>query len=104
MAKAKAPKEHVEQGYLNGQEPPRIRAIDQAARIYFDTMQDRCKLSKEEDEAKTNLIDKMKEHNLAFYECPNGLVVTVTEKSNVKCKKKNAESNGEEEGGSDASS
>lgn len=83
-------------GFLPGMEPPRIKAIDDAAETYYEVMMDRCKLSKEEDEAKDNLIDKMKEHGMARYETPDGLVVTVVNKSNVKCKKrKDVEENGD---------
>lgn len=87
MAKRKA-----KQPRLPGMEPESIKELDDAAEIYFDAMQARVKLSKEEDEAKDNLIDKMKEHGTDIYETPDGLVVTITNKSNVKCKKKSDES------------
>ena len=91
-------KEGVEQGYLEGQEPPRIKAIDQAAKIYHNAKKDRMALSEEEDQAKDNLIDKMKEHDLQYYETPDGMIVTLTATSNVKTKLKNkAEENGKEE-------
>ncbi len=79
---------------------PSIPALDNAADNYYDAMMDRVKLSKEEDEAKDNLIDKMKEHGLERYVTGDGLVVSVLNKSNVKCKKrKDAEpsENGEAE-------
>ena len=90
----------VRQGHLAGLEPPRIKKIDDAAEVYYDVMTARCKLTKEEDEAKDNLIDKMKEHQVDRYETPDGLVVTVTSKSNVKVKRKEnggGELDGEEE-------
>ena len=92
MARKAKPK----QGHLDGMEPPSVRAVDEAAEIYFDVMQDRCKLSKEEDEAKDNLIDKMNKAGLAMYHTVDGLLVTVTSKSSVKVKR-TAES-GEENG------
>lgn len=93
MARKKA-----KQAHLDGMEPPSIKAIDDAAENYYDTMQDRVKLSREEDEAKTALIEKMKEHGFERYEY-EGKVVMLTSKSNVKVKAKNkAEENGEEAG------
>ena len=93
MAKRKA-----RQGYLAEMEPPRIKEIDEAAEIYYDVMQQRCTLSKEEDEAKDNLIDKMKENDVNLYETADGLMVCITQKSNVKVKKKaDPEENGDGE-------
>src|SRR5437868_2195040 len=40
-------------------EPPHHADIDAAAENYYEVMMDRCKLSKEEDEKKDALIDKM---------------------------------------------
>ena len=88
----------AKQGYLEGMDPPRIKAIDDAADTYYDVMQERCRLSKEEDEAKDNLIDKMKESGVDRYETPDGLIVTITAKSNVKVKRKKEESGDEDEG------
>ena len=87
------------QGYLDpSMEPESIPELDQAAEIYYDAMQARCKLSKEEDEAKNALIDCMKSHKTKLYTTADGLVVSVVDKSNVKCKRKaDAESNGEAE-------
>lgn len=89
----------VKQGHLNGMEPESIRAVDDAADNYYEAMRERVKLSKEEDEAKDNLIDKMKENKLDRYESAHGLVVTITHKSNVKVKPKQdaEESNGEDD-------
>ena len=93
-----ATKTRHRQGHLNGLEPPRIKQLDDAAEVYYDVMQARCKLAKEEDEAKDNLTDKMKEHQVDRYETQDGLVVTVTSKSNVKVKRKeNGEEDGEDE-------
>lgn len=99
MAKKKDEETPVEQGYLDGQEPPRIKAIDQAARIYHKAKTERMALSEEEDQAKDNLIDKMKEHDLQYYEANNGLIVTLTATSNVKTKIKNKDApEGDDEG------
>ena len=95
---AKQKKADAEQGYLPGQEPPRIKAIDQAAKVYHNAKKERMGLSEEEDQAKDNLIDKMKEHDLQYYETPDGMIVTLTSTSNVKTKLKHK---GEEEGGED---
>lgn len=89
-------KRRAKQGHLDGMAPPSIPALDDAADTYYEAMQERCRLSKDEDEAKDNLIDKMKEEGMDRYETPDGLVVTVLNKSNVKCKRKKEESNGEE--------
>lgn len=98
VKKARPKKKREKQGYLPGTEPPQIKVLDEAADIYFEAMRDRVKLSKKEDEAKDNLIDKMKEHGLTVYETPDGLRVEVLNKSNVKCKQKKepTEAEGEE--------
>lgn len=97
-ATKKPRKKRATQGHLNGMEPESIPALDDAAENYFDTMQKRVKLSKE-DETKTALIEAMKEHGLDRYETSYGRIVTMTSKSNVKCKTKEeaeAENLGEE--------
>ena len=83
MAKRKKPK----QGHLDGMAPPSIKEVDAAAEDYDETMRRRVKLSKEEDEAKTALIEVMKTHNLAQYTTPDGLLVLVTNKSGIKVKR-----------------
>lgn len=89
-------KTKVRQGHLNGLEPPRIKAIDDAAETYYEAIRERLPLTQAEKDAKENLIEKMKEHQVDRYETPDGLVVVVTSKSKVKVKKK-AETNGEED-------
>lgn len=74
------------QGFLPDMDPPSIKPIDDAAEIYFDTMQERVRLSKEE--AKDNLIDLMKQHDLTIYETSDGKTVSLLNKSNVKVKRK----------------
>lgn len=89
------------QNYLpiEGIEPPSIPALDDAADTYYEAMQERIGLSKEEDEAKTNLLMKMKEEGLARYETKHGLVVDVLDTSKLKCKKKKDAEEGDEFGG-----
>ncbi len=88
----------VKQGFIEGMEPESIREIDDAAENYEEVVQERTKLSKEEDEKKDALIDVMTEHKLDRYESPSGLVVTVTNKKNIKVKhKKDAEEGGDDE-------
>lgn len=99
MAKTKKPRpprqRKPKQTYIPGTEPPCFPEIDGAAENYYEAMQERVKLSKEEDEAKDNLIDKMKAHGLTRCEYDDK-VVSITDKSNVKVKrKKTVESNGD---------
>ncbi len=84
-------KEKVKQGHLRGLEPVSIKAIDDAAEAYYDVMMERVKLSKEEDETKTALIEAMIGNGQTLYEYDhNGTVrqVILVSKSNVKVKKK----------------
>lgn len=93
-------KKKPKQGFLPDMEPPSIKELDDAADIYYDVVHERLKLNKEEDEAKDNLIDKMKEHGVDRYETADGKVVTITATANVKVKPKKepkSESNGEAE-------
>ncbi len=95
MAKAKRGRK-PKQGFLDGMEPPHFPDIDDAAEIYDQIMRERAALSKQEDEAKQNLIDKMSEHGIDVYTTPDGIIVQVTSKKNVRIKHKlDAESNGE---------
>ncbi len=92
-AKKKPPKARkprppkAKQGFIEGMEPPHIKAIDDAAENYYDTMLERKALSETEDEQKDALIDLMKANGMARYELPDGKVVMITEKANVKVKK-----------------
>lgn len=97
--KKRKPRTKERQGYLPGTEPPRIKAIDDAAETYYDVMMDRTKLSKEEHEAMDNLVEKMKEHGTDRYETPEGLVVTAISKTkcSVKRKKDEPSTNGDGE-------
>lgn len=97
-AKKRAPRaKKLKQQFIPGTEPESIPAIDAAAETYHEVMTERCGLSKQEDEAKDNLIDKMKEHGVDRYETPHGLVVSITSKSNVKVKRKKDAESAEEE-------
>ncbi len=87
----------AKQGWLNGTEPVSIKELDAAAETYFDTMQERITLTREEHEAMDSLVEKMIEHDVERYETPDGLIVTVTKKSKCLVKrKKDAEKNGDD--------
>ena len=92
MAKAKpAPKPRTRrprQGYLPDMEPPSIPALDEAADDYYETVEERHRLTIRQSELEGVLIDTMRQHSLDRYETRDGLVVSVLNKSNVKCKKK----------------
>ena len=60
----------------------------QAAEIYDDVKRERIVKSNEEREAKDSLINLMVEHGLKLYETPDGLQAIVTDKHNVKTKKR----------------
>lgn len=90
-------RKHLHQQSLPTIEPQEpIPELDDAARIYFEAMHDRKTAGESEDEAKQSLIMKMKEHGQKRYESANGFVVTITDKANVKCKKKGKEDEAEE--------
>lgn len=83
-----ARKPKAKQGYLDPEmQPVVIQAIEDAASNYYDVMQDRVKLSEEEDELKDALIDVMNKEKLARYEMEDGRVVMLTDKLSVKVKK-----------------
>lgn len=93
MAKKKPPRSRkpkgpkAKQGDLGegfGIAPP-IPELDSAAENYYDVMMERVKLSKEEDETKTALIELMRTNNLTRYEY-DGRIVMLTDKTNVKIK------------------
>lgn len=90
MAKRKATTRpsRAKQGFLPEMEPPSHKDVDAAADNYYEVMMERTRLSKEEDEKKTYLIEKMREHGIERYVTPDGLVVTVSSKSNVAVKRK----------------
>jgi hypothetical protein len=97
-----ATKKKPRQQRIPGTEEPSVPAIDQAAETYYDAKNARIKLSEEEKEAKESLIEVMLKEGLTRYITADGLVVDITNKSNVKCKKKGdaesgADSNGDGE-------
>lgn len=65
-------------------EPESIPDLDDAAETYDEAKNQRVKKTAKEKEAKQNLLDKMAEHGLERYITPDGLVVTVTGKKNVR--------------------
>lgn len=68
--------------------PPSIPELDDAADNYYDVMEERVSLTKDEDQAKDSLIGKMKEHQLDRYETASGKIVSVISSSKLKVKKK----------------
>lgn len=80
MSKAK-------QGYLEGQEPPTIQEIDEAAEAYYALNDKSWKLRSKVKEAADELLEIMKKHGLTTYQYENK-EVDVLEKEVVKVKKK----------------
>lgn len=84
--KPKAPK--VEQGWIDPEmAPKKIKEIDSAAEGYYEIMMERTVLSKEEHELKENLIKIMLAHGETRYVMPDGKIVEVIDKHNVKVRK-----------------
>jgi hypothetical protein len=73
---------------LNGMEPVFIPELCEAVENYDDAMRERCKLSKEESDAKDALTEAMVRHKTKRYESRGGLIATLNEKSSVVVKKK----------------
>ena len=97
--KAKKPRaKKAKQPYLSEEmAPPRIPALDSAAETYYEAMMERVGLSKEEAEAMNNLVEKMNSQGIERYETPDGLIVSVIQKTKAKVKKKKAvEANSDE--------
>lgn len=69
---------------LPGMEPESIPDLDQAAETYDEAKTQRMKKTQKEKEAKESLLEKMIEHGLERHVTPDGLVVTVTGKKNVR--------------------
>ncbi len=91
-------KKRTKQAKLPGHENVYIDELDDAARIYHGAKTDRMEMTKAEDEAKDSCIDKMKSHRLSIYESVDGIVLTVTDKSNLRSKRKGeVEENGQGE-------
>ncbi len=100
--KKKSDEPELEQGYISeDMKPPRIKAIDQAAKVYYAAMVKRKAMGEEEKEAQLALIDEMHKAGLKIYECYDGKVVTMTENSKINVKPKKLQEgekdNGDEE-------
>lgn len=91
MAKAKKPskngttKRMLEQQQLPGTEDAKNPKVHAKAIRYATVRDERCKLSKDEDQAKTDLIETMKEYGLDRYHYRE-LTVDLTNKSDIKVK------------------
>jgi hypothetical protein len=80
-------KKKVKQGYLEGMEPPTIKAIENAAEAYVEARDARMQMGTQEQERKERLAALMKEHKLETYEY-DGKVVAFETETTVKVKKK----------------
>lgn len=87
-AKPKMTRRRTEQLHMEGTEPEYDRELDDAAWAYYEVMKERCEQSKQEKTLKTNLIEKMKAKGMGRYESKNGLVIVVSDSSNVTAKPK----------------
>lgn len=76
-----------------------IPDLDAAADTYDEAKNQRIKKTKKETEAKVNLLDKMAEHGLERHVTPDGLVVTVTGKKNVRTERVEEAAEDEQESG-----
>lgn len=94
------PRKRAKQGHLPGMEPITIPALEGAAANYYDVIMERVDLSKQEADAKQNLLGKMHENKLERYITGDGLVVMCLSKDSLSVKKKkdapSPEANGEE--------
>lgn len=92
------PRKRAKQRHLPGMEPETIPALEGAAANYYDVMMERTELSKQEADAKSNLIAKMHEHKLERYVTADGLIVMCLAKDSLMVKKKKdaTPANGEE--------
>lgn len=63
-----------------------VKAIDQAAEVYFRAVRDRLPYTKAEKEAKDTLIELMVKHRLHLYKTVDGKEVSLTDSHNVKVK------------------
>lgn len=90
--RTKRPKQLV----IPGTEQQFDQSIEEAADNYYDVMLQSRGLAREADENKTALIEAMRAAKTDRYETADGLIVTVTAKSSLKCEKKaGTESNGQ---------
>ena len=91
-------RKHREKSHIPGMEPVEYPKIDAAAKIYADARDDRIKASKDESEAKVNLIAEMNTAGVQRYE-RDGVVVELIGKQDVRVReaKEKTEENGEKE-------
>lgn len=78
-------------------EPESIPDLDAAAETYDEAKNQRVKKTLKEREAKDSLLEKMIEYNLERHVTPDGLVVTVTGKKNVRTERVEEAAEGEQE-------
>lgn len=81
-------KRRQRQGKLPGHENVYIDELDDAARTYHSAKTDRVDATNSETDAKASAIEKMLSHGVEHYESVDGILLTVTQKSNLKSKKK----------------
>lgn len=89
--------ERTKQGHLEGLEPPTIEEVEEKADAYYSLNDKSWKLRGKVEQARDELLETMKKHELTTYEYGNK-VVSVVEKEIVKIKKRKpeAESNDDE--------
>ena len=99
MATKTKPRRRVKakQPFLDGMEPERIPALDNAAEAYYDVMMERTELKTKEKEAQSAIDELMIEKQIMTYTTIDGITLTRTQKSKVTAKKKKAETNGDGE-------
>jgi hypothetical protein len=87
--RVRVPKE--KQTYIAGTEPPKIKAIEDAAVRYVQFRDERMDAGEQEVKLKAKLIAVMKEHDLTTYNF-DGFMVELghTDEDTVKVKKKRA--------------
>lgn len=85
--KRKKARKRAKQKHLDGMEPPRVQAIEDAAEDYVQKRDLRVSCLADEIEAKQKLLDLMQDNKLTNYTFDNYEVrVAVKEQQNVKVK------------------
>lgn len=77
VAASKKARGRDKQKFIAGTEPPSIPELDRAAESYVSLRDKRMNLTEDEVEAKTKLLEVMKDHKLEQYKV-NGYTVIVT--------------------------
>lgn len=89
--KTKTPRSKEKQSFIPGTEPPKIKAIEDAAAKYVDFRDARMEAGEEEIKLKAKLIDAMKEHKLSTYNFDGYMVELIhLDEDQVKVKKQRA--------------